>query len=112
MALANEICFLVNLVSKLERSDSEHSGKQFRNDTSAEIGEAVVASVVTESELFVINAEQVEHRRMQIIHVDPVFDGLVAELIGRAVMHAALHAAAGHPESEAVRIVIASDAAL
>ena len=34
--------------------------------------------------------------------------GLVADLVGRAVADAALDAAAGHPDGEAVRIVVAA----
>ena len=41
-----------------------------------------------------------------------VLDGVVAEFVGRAVDRAALDAAAGQPDAEAVGIVIAAVAAL
>ena len=49
---------------------------------------------------------------MQVVHVDLVLDRLEAELVGRAVGHAALHAAAGQPHREAVRVVVAARLAL
>ena len=43
---------------------------------------------------------------------DPVLDRVQADLVGRAVGHAALDAAAGHPDREAVGVVVAAVAAL
>ena len=39
-------------------------------------------------------------------------DRLVAELVGRAVAEAALHAGAGQPDGEALRVVVAAARAL
>ena len=40
-----------------------------------------------------IEAEDVQHRRMQIVDVHPVLDGVIAELVGGAVDEALLDAA-------------------
>ena len=56
-----------------------------------------------------VEAEQVQDGRVQVVDVDLVLDGVVAELVGRAVDDAALEAAAGHPHREAERVVIAAD---
>ena len=45
---------------------------------------------------------------MQVVDVDLVLHGARAELVGRAVGRAALHAAAGHPGAEAAAVVIAA----
>ena len=45
---------------------------------------------------------------MQVVDVDRVLDGLVAELVGRAVGRAALDAAAGQPDGEAPVVVVAA----
>ena len=44
---------------------------------------------------------------MQVIDVDPIDGRLVPDLIRLAVAHATAHAAAGEPECEAMRVVIA-----
>src|SRR6185436_8081761 len=43
---------------------------------------------------------------VQIMHVDPVLDGLEAKLIGGAIHHAAFHAATGQPRGEAKAVVV------
>ena len=49
---------------------------------------------------------------MEIVHVDFVHDGVVAEFVGLAIGDAALEAAAGEPDAEAGGIVIAPRAVL
>ena len=48
---------------------------------------------------------------MQIVDVNPVFDGFEADLVGGAVLHARLHTAARHPIGKSVRIMVAARAA-
>ena len=55
-----------------------------------------------------VEAHQVQDRGVQVVDVDPVLDGLQAELVGRAVDHAALDAAAGQPHREAQAVVVAA----
>src|SRR4051794_11118395 len=54
-----------------------------------------------------IEPHQLQHGGMEVVDMDPVFDGLVAELVGRAIGEAAFHAAAREPDREAVMVVIA-----
>ena len=77
-----------------------------------DIREAEIAACIFVGQLFVIHAEQVQERRVQIVDVDFVLLREVAVVVGRAVRDAGLHAAAGHPHREAVRIMIAPVAAL
>jgi phytoene dehydrogenase-like protein len=67
---------------------------------------------VEKGEAFVVEAEQMQNRRVQVVHRDDFLDGAVTELVGRAVGHAAAHAAACHPDGEALRIVVATIATL
>ena len=46
------------------------------------VGQAEIAALEAVGELFVIKAEQMEHRGVEIGHGDAVFDGGVAELAG------------------------------
>ena len=72
------------------------------------IGEAVVPSLEEVSELLVVDPELEKDRRMEVVHVHRVLRDVVAEVVGAAVGHAGLDAAAGHPEGEATRVVIAA----
>src|SRR5262249_9774522 len=53
-----------------------------------------------------VKAEQVEERGVEVVDVDPVRNGVEAELVGRAERKSRLDAAAGHPHGEGVRVVI------
>ena len=49
------------------------------------VGQAEVAAGVTVGEPLVVEAEQVQDRGVQVVHVDAVLDGAEAELVGGAV---------------------------
>ena len=53
-----------------------------------------------------IDAEQVEHRRAEIVDLDLVLDDVVAELVGRAERRAALDAAAGDQGTYVISIAL------
>ena len=72
------------------------------------VGQAEVAAGVAVRQLLVVEAQQVQDRRVQIVDVDLVLDGGEAELVGRAVDVPALDAAAGQPHREAVVVVVAA----
>jgi len=67
-----------------------------------------VAARVTVCQARVVEAQQMQDRRVQIMHMDLVLDGLVAEVIRRAVGHAALDAAAGENHGETPVVVVAA----
>src|SRR5262249_60378524 len=62
----------------------------------------------TIGELGVLQAKQVEPRRLDVVDADAVFNSLVAELARLAVVHSALDAAAGQPDREGLRVVVAA----
>src|SRR5688572_3172844 len=84
----------------------------FLDELTMNVGQAHVAAVEMVRQLLVIEAEQVKNSRVKVIDRLLVFRDAVAEMIGRADNRAAFHAAAGEPDAEAVRIVIASVHAL
>ena len=59
-----------------------------------------------------VEAHEVQDGGPHVIDGGLAIDGLIAEVIGAAVGVAAFDAAAGHPDAEAVGIVIAAVAAL
>ena len=74
----------------------------------ADVRQAEVAAAVAIGELGVVDAEQVQHGRVQVVDVHRLLDRLEAEVVGRAVDRSALDAAAGQPHREAERIVVAA----
>ena len=83
-------------------------GEEVFDDVAMDIGEAEVTAAVSVGEFLVIEAEKVEHRRVEVVNVDLVFDGLKSEVVGRAVNVPGFDSAARHPGGEAVVVVIAA----
>ena len=59
-----------------------------------------------------VEAQEVQNRGVQVVDVDGLLDGRVAELVGGAVDLAALDAAAGEPDRKAPVVVVAAHARL
>ena len=72
------------------------------------VGQPVVAALEFVGEAFVVNAEEVQHGRLEIVDVDFVLDGVEAEFVARAVALAGLHAATRHPHRERVGMMVAA----
>src|SRR4051812_34124049 len=88
-----------NKVSTLDRMNNL-SRQDRADDFAVDVGQAHVAATGAEGQPFVVDAEQVQHGRVQVVDLDLVAHGLVAPLVGLAVGDAALHAAAGQPDGE------------
>jgi len=63
---------------------------------------------MAESQFCVIEAEQLQQGRMEIMDVDRIFDRLESKIIGRAVNISATDAATRQPHRETVMIMIAT----
>src|ERR1700679_1766322 len=85
----------------------ELSGNDIVYHVSGYVRQAEISSTITVGKLGVIDTHQVENGGVQVVHMHPLIDALPPEIIGGAIGHPALHAAAGQPDCEAVRIVIA-----
>jgi len=62
-----------------------------------DVGEAVVASSVAKRQAFVVHAEQMQERCMEVVHVDLVLSDGRSQFVGASVGDAALGSAAGKP---------------
>jgi hypothetical protein len=82
--------------------------EQRLQEFAVDVGEAEVAALETKGELRVVHAEQVEHRRVDVVHVGAVGDGVETELVGFADNGAGFRAAAGEPHREGVDVMIAT----
>src|SRR5262245_21431788 len=76
------------------------------------IRQALVAAVVAVDQAFVVEAELVQDRGVEIRNFDNVFDRTVANVVRGAVDVAGLEAAAGQDQAEGVAIVISTGAVL
>ena len=77
-----------------------------------DVGETPVGATVSERQFLVIDAQQVQHRRMKVISRRGRLRGLPRPLVAFATGHAAFDAAPGHPGDERAAIVVAAIAAL
>jgi hypothetical protein len=88
------------------------SGHDLRNDPSGDVRESHVAAVEPIRQPRVLDAEQVQNRRVQIVEVDRLLGRLVAELIARSDDLPALDSRARHPHRHRPRVVVAAHAIL
>jgi len=70
-------------------------GDDITDHVAVDVGESEVMTGIAVSQSKVIQAEQVEHRRVQVMQRDLVLDGFVPELIRPTVGQPAADAAAG-----------------
>lgn len=73
---------------------------------SMHIGQAVVPSLELVGEFLVIDSEEVEKGRLEVVNVDTVFGDVEADVIAGTVGHAGFDSAACHPDGEGVRVMI------
>ena len=71
-------------------------------------GEFAVEAAEGVCELFVVDAEDVEHRGVEVAEVDWVLGDVVAEVVGAPVLDAGFDAGASEPDGEAAAVVIAA----
>src|SRR5439155_25764766 len=88
------------------------SGENILHHFAVDVGQPHVAAAEAERQFLVVDTEHVEHRRVEVVDLGLSGHGLVAPLVGLAVDGAALGAAAGQPDAEAVLVVVAAVAAL
>src|SRR6185437_12017825 len=71
------------------------------------IGQAHIAAAEPNGQALMVDAEQVQHGRMQIVNRYFVFDGFVTILIGRAISHPAFGSASSHPNRKSKWVMVA-----
>ena len=67
------------------------------HNVATHIRQPKIAALIAISEPVVLDAEQMQQRGVQVVDFDDVLDGVVAQVVGRAVADAALDAAAAQP---------------
>ena len=84
---------------------------RIRDHFPGDVGETFVASAVADREAFVIHAEEMQDRGVEVVHADFILHGVQAEIVGLADRCSALGSATGEPHREAERVVIPAFAA-
>src|SRR5438445_7389270 len=74
----------------------------------AHIGESEVAAGVAVRQLLVVQAEEVQQGRVQVVDVDLVLGGVVPVVVRRPVAEPAFDSAAGQPNGEPLGVVVAA----
>ena len=72
------------------------------------VREPHVAAAKAVGQALVIDSQEMEDRRVQVVDLDLVFDGVVTVVVGGAIDRSPLDPAAGHPHGEPIGIVIAA----
>ena len=70
-------------------------------------GQSLVEATEGKRQPLVINTKAVQDGGVKITDLDWVADNVVAEIIGRPVLHSTLDATPGHPDGKAATMVIA-----
>ena len=78
------------------------------HNATVDVGQAKVTAGMAEGQLLMVEAEQVQQRGVEIVHVHPVLHRRVAKRVGCSVGQSAFHAAAGHPHCEALGMMAAA----
>ena len=73
-----------------------------------DVGESELAALKAVSEAFVIDAEEMENRSVEIVDVDRVFEDIVAVVVGFSDSDSFFDSSSGHPHAEALGMMIAS----
>ena len=86
----------------------ERSRQDRLDDRSVDVGQTVVAALELVSQAGVVDAQAVENGGVQVVNVHRVLDNVVTEFVGVAVSDARLDPAAGEPDRETPRMVVAA----
>src|SRR5262249_51909476 len=82
------------------------SSEELADHPSVNIRQSKIATRVAVCQAFVVEAEKVEERGVEVVNMDLVLDGGEAEFISSAVDVTSLDATAGHPHAEPIMIVV------
>src|SRR5262249_10266465 len=84
-ALSVFLCDLCAVSAANPLSPSGFSRQDLLHDLAVDIGQAEIAALEFEGQFQMVDAHQVQHRRVQVVNVHDVLGGVVAEFVGLAV---------------------------
>jgi len=112
MSFADEFLYAsacLNYSDDCENLIRKHSsGENVVHYVSVDVGQSEVAALMTVGHPFMIDAELIQDRRVQVVNVDWVFDDVVTEVVGLSVDSPAFDSGSCHPLCVASRMVVAT----
>jgi hypothetical protein len=87
-------------------------GKNIFHDAAADACQASIQPLEFNSHTLVLDTQQVQHGRMEIVNADRVLLGCIAKLVRRAVRDTTLDTASGEQIRESANVMVAPIAAL
>src|ERR1044071_8425508 len=97
---------------ELKLLSSYRSSEEIRDHSPLHIGQSEIAARISVCQLFVIDSQQRQDCRVQVVDMDLVFLGEVAVIVGGAVGDSLFYAASRQPHGKTIGIVIATIPAL
>ena len=76
------------------------------DDVAVDVGEAAVDAVLTDRELLMIDAHEVENGGVEVVAVGGAFGSLEGEVVALTIRGSGLDSGAGHPGDEGAAVVI------
>ena len=101
-----------DLSVQLKQELAARSGQQFLDHGTVDVGETVATALELVGQSFVIDSQQVQHRRVQVVEMDSTGRNVVPEFIGCSMNAASPNASTCHPHGEATWMVVASEVLL
>ena len=71
------------------------------------IGQPKIAALILVGQLFVINSQQMQNRRVQVMHMDWIANNVVIVVVGFSERQSTLHASPCHEYRKTTRMMIA-----
>ena len=84
----------------------QHLRNHLVNHPAADVGQAVIASLESVGELFVIDSHQVQNRGVQIVDMYGILCRVVAEVIRLTDRRTASDTATSHPNGEGILVMV------
>ncbi len=87
---------------------ADHSHQHIMHNFAVDIRQAEVAALVAVGESRVVDAHEMQDRRVQIVNMHRFLDDVVTEVVRHTVRQALLHSGSGHQYGEAARMMVAA----
>ena len=84
------------------------STDELPHNLTVDVGQPVIPTLEFVGQAPVVDSQQVENRRIEVVYVDGIACDVIAKLVGLAIRCACSHASARHPNSKAAGMVIAA----
>src|SRR5262249_19999947 len=84
------------------------SGQNGFHDTAVHVRQPEIAALITIREPGMVDAQAMQQRGVEVVHMHWRLDDVVAIIVGRAVAHPAFDSSSGYPHRKTARMVIAT----